>query len=494
MTLKAWLRDWLETEASPRKRTLDLVLAALIVTSIVSYVLYLSEAVPDEVHGLLHAFDYLVIGIFAVEYAARFHIASDFFADWRRRGIRTAVGAKLGFMVRPMSVVDLIALLPALRVFRIARIFRLVRVLRLVRNQSSFAGMIDIFRERAFELGVVFAFMLAVLVFAGTAMFLLENPKDHMPERPGEKPAFETIGDAFWWAIVSMTTVGYGDKIPQTGAGKILAGLVILSGVLVIAFPTAIITSAFTEKLARMKEGRLKMERFENHVVICGLTKSTTLIARDVETAAERSGSAVDTVVISSFAAPGTSAPGKAILKLGDITRESVLREAGVETARAVIVLAERPTADTPDETVDARTILSAMQVDALNPNGLIVAEIIDPENAHTLAKHVPRAEIIESAALAPRLMAVGTIHRGTSYVVSELLSPVGNDFFDIALDEAQVARTPSFGALFPAFRPRRITPVAVRRGREVVTNPADDFALKAGDALIVISPEPPKV
>jgi voltage-gated potassium channel len=491
MALKKKLRTYLEDDAAPQKRRLDVLLAFLIVTSIASYVIYLSDAVPPSLHHLFHAFDFAVIAIFAIEYLARLHVASDFIGDLREGGLRQAIGRKIDFMLRPMSVIDLVALLPALRVFRLARIFRLVRVLRIVRNQSAFAGMLQIFREHAFELGTVFVFMMAVLIFAGVAMFLVENPAD-MRDR-GITPQFEHIGDAFWWAAVSMTTVGYGDKVPQTGVGRIIAGFVILSGVLVIAFPTAIITSAFTEKLARMKEGTLKMASFTEHVVICGLTKSTPLIEREIEKwSALTVGRVLDVVVISSFAVPGTAAPGKALLKIGDITRESVLLDAGVASASTIIILAERRSLDTPDETVDARTVVAAMQARSINKTALLVVEIVDPESVKTLKAHVPEVEVVESGALGPRLMAVGTFHRGTTSVIAELLTPGGNDLYEIELTEAHIAQFPNFGPLFPLLRSQNATPVGLRRGREVFTNPHDSFALLAEDVVITIAETQP--
>jgi voltage-gated potassium channel len=482
--LKPVLREWLEVQENRRKRLLDILLALLTIVSIVSHLVYLSDVLPPSLDEDLHTFEMIVVGIFAADYLARWHVSTDFLADIAAKGVLFAIRNRIAFMLRPLSLIDLFALMPALRVVRLARLFRLFRLLRLVRHTSSFGSIIEVFREHAFELASVFAFMLAILMVSGTAMFLVENPKDH----PGTQ--FQSIEDAFWWAIVSMTTVGYGDKVPSTSIGRAIAGIVILSGVFAIAFPTAIITSAFMDKLARLKEGRLTMKRLAGHVVILGLTKSTDVIVRELEASSARQGAASDLVVVSSFATSNVPIPGNAILRRGDITRESTLKEAGIEQAQAVIILAERRTADTPDETIDARTILAAMNVDAMNRDALIVVELIESENVKTLRLRVPRAEIIESGALAPRLMAVGTMFRGTATVITDLLTTGENDFYDFHVTPEHIERFPNYGALVAPLRAKRAVPIAVRRGRTTFVNPEDSFALGPDDVVLVIGRE----
>jgi len=484
--LKPVLREWLESPTSWRRRALDIFMAVLTVVSIASYVAYLSSLFPPEWDENIHTFDLAMVAVFALEYLARFHVASDFGADTRKKGVRAAIGAKLRFMVQPMSIIDLLALMPAVRVVRLARIFRLFRLLRLARHASSFTSIVDVVREHAYELMTVFGFMAAVLVMSGTAMFLVENPVDYPDTQ------FQTIGDAFWWAIVSMTTVGYGDKVPLTHAGRAIAGIVIVCGIFVIAFPTAIVTSAFMDKLSRMKEGRANMKQLEDHVVICGHSKATHLVVRELEAWHERFGLNREIVLVASFAGPDVRAPGESLLLKGDITRESVLREAGVERAAAIIVLAERRTADTPDETVDARTILAAMQADSLNPRALITVEIAESENVKTIRSRIPRAEVIETGALAPRLMALGTSLRGASELVSDLVSAGNNDLYSLEVSARVLEQSASFGGLFAPLREQGAIPVSIRRGAEVITNPGDTFALQAGDFVLAISRKQP--
>ncbi len=500
--MKTFLRSFLTDLQSPRKKAFDLAMTVLIVASVAIFVYLIREREVGHFHAWLELFEWVCFGIFVVEYAGRFYVATDFLEDIRERyraarggtlsraarALAAAVGRKVRWMLRPLHIIDLLALWPATRLFRLARLFRLLRLLRLVRYQSSFASVATVFRDHAYELGTVLVLILVVLVFAGTAMYLVENAHDH----PGSK--FVTLEDAYWWAIVSMTTVGYGDYYPITQAGRVIASVVILCGVCTIAIPTAIITSAFIDKLSRLKEGKLKMENISGHIVICGVTKTTDPLVRQIRTNAQKMGTTAEIAVVASFGQKDGIPPDVLLIR-GEFTRESVLRSAGIPAANAVIVLAERRVPDTPDESVDARTIVTCLAVEALNKEVHIVAEILDPENTPTLLSHMPRVDAIETGALGPRLMATGALARAVSPVLTELLTPGGeNDFFEVEVSAKAAGLTPTFGGMFETLRKQRAIAVGVRRGRLVVTNPPDTYSFAAGDAVLVIAAQKPSL
>jgi len=491
---KQILWDLLEDESSPRKKIVDFVVGALIVISVGVFLYILST--PERNHPILEPLEWAVVGVFAVEYLLRFYVASDFLDDIRRSirrgtgsyggralaGVAGAVGAKVRFVFEPIHIIDLLALLPSLRVFRVARLFRLIRLLHLVSYRSSLSSVIGVFREHAYELLVVFAFVIVVLIVAGTGMFLVEH----------ENPHFQSLGDTFWWAIVTMTTVGYGDTYPVTATGRVLASITMMAGICVIALPTAIVTSALMDKVNRLKEGTLQMQNLRGHLLICGLTPATDMIVREIERLDSRASRKTDIVVIAAFSE--RLPPPGVLLKRGDFTREAVLREAGADKAGAVVIIAERRTPDTPDETIDARTTLAALIADSINPEGRLVAEVLELETTQILRRKLPRLEVIESGALAPRLMAAGAVHRGVGQIVKELLlTTEGNDFYEVEATEAVIARAPSFGDLFRPLRAKGAIPISVRRGLEVHTNPPDEYALAPGDVIVVIAHEPPE-
>ncbi len=486
MSAKVFLKTFLEDEGNPRKRVFDAAMVALVVASIASYVVHASEGYSPEGERIAYTFDHIATGIFAAEYLARLYAATGFRADVRRLGLGGAVAAKLRVMLRPMMVIDLIALLPAARAFRIARLFRILRIFRFAGSQSTVAGFVQVFREHASELAAVFGVMAGVLLIAGIAIFLIENPREH------ENSQIRDLGDGLWWAIVTMTTVGYGDKVPVSTAGRVVAGFVVLSGILVIAFPTAIITSALTEKFNRLREGRVDMASLSGHIVVCGYNETALTICRELAEVGRLAGRPADIVLIASG---GDDEPPEGVaLKRGDVTLESTLREAGVPNAASVIVVADRRRPDQASETVDARTILTAMHVADLNPTVLIIAEIMVPENRSVLRKRVPTAECIETNALAPRLMAVATMRRGVNAVFTEILSRGGNDVYEVAVTSENVSGIPTFGAAVRELRKAPAVTLSVRRGPTVRTNPGDDYPLAAGDVLLVIAEQQPRL
>ncbi len=162
---------------------------------------------------------------------------------------------KLKFIFSPMGIIDLIAVLPFylpfifsfdLRVVRILRLFRLIRVFKLTRYSKSLSLILDVLKETKSELMITIFFSFVLLLFSSTLMFYAENVAQ--PEK------FTNIIDSLWWAVATLTTVGYGDIYPITGLGKLLAAIISLIGIGFIALPTGIISSAFIEKVKNNAE------------------------------------------------------------------------------------------------------------------------------------------------------------------------------------------------------------------------------------------------
>jgi voltage-gated potassium channel len=162
---------------------------------------------------------------------------------------RSPSTARLAWARTPGAIVDLVAVLPFYLVLvaptdlRVLALFRLVRFFKLVRYSSGLASLADaIYAERRSLLATLLILGGVVLVTA-TLMHLAEA--DAQPDR------FGTIPDAMWWAVVTLTTVGYGDVVPVTPLGKVIAGLTAIMGVAMLALPVGIIATAFSEVIHR---------------------------------------------------------------------------------------------------------------------------------------------------------------------------------------------------------------------------------------------------
>lgn len=186
--------------------------------------------------------------IFAVEYVARVWSIAE------QPGEGSALQKRLRFMRQPLSLLDLFVVLATLSPFFVsdASILRIVRLLRLAalakfgRFSRALQELASAINARRYELLVTIALAGGLLLFGATALFWAE--RDVQPE------AFGSIPRSLWWSIITLTTVGYGDVSPITPIGKFLASIVALGGIGLVAMPTGIMASAFSEAMHRRRE------------------------------------------------------------------------------------------------------------------------------------------------------------------------------------------------------------------------------------------------
>jgi voltage-gated potassium channel len=212
---------------TPAGRLFDIWLIVVILFSVVLVFLETVKEVRDEYGDELRVAEWAVTIVFIVEYVIRIWI-SDY---WRRYAF--------GFF----GVVDLVAILPSfisliipgsqvlavIRALRLVRVFRILHMLEYVREAQLLLMALIASRQR------LIVFMLAVLAMVtifGTVVYLVETPE----------AGFTSVPRSIYWAIVTLTTVGYGDIAPQTPLGQILASMIMILGYAIIAIPTGIVS------------------------------------------------------------------------------------------------------------------------------------------------------------------------------------------------------------------------------------------------------------
>jgi len=212
----------------------------LIILNIIALVLESFEIIRNQYGSLLLAFEVFSVFIFTLEYVGRIYVAN-INKPSRRKFIFSFYG-----------IVDLLAIIPFylpfifnfdLRVLRILRLFRFIRVFKLGRFNDSFKTIKDVLVSTKNDLLMTVFIAFVLLLISSTLMYYVES--DVQPEK------FKSILHAFWWAIATLTTVGYGDVYPVTGAGKILSSIIALIGIGFIALPTGILSSAFIERIKK---------------------------------------------------------------------------------------------------------------------------------------------------------------------------------------------------------------------------------------------------
>jgi voltage-gated potassium channel len=212
MLLRRKIALYLEDIETPAGRAVNLFILGLILLSSAIFVAQ-TYAIPDSVRNVIDVIDRLIGVIFVTEYIIRFLCADD----------------KIKFFIRPFSLLDLMAILPfLLRLTNIQyiRMFRWFRILRLIR----FINLKIYFLRISSEDGVIFArilFTLFTIIFVYSGLI-------YQVEHPVNTEAFETFLDAFYFSVVTMTTVGFGDVTPISEVGRLLTVLMILTGIAVI--------------------------------------------------------------------------------------------------------------------------------------------------------------------------------------------------------------------------------------------------------------------
>jgi voltage-gated potassium channel len=223
----------------------DRLLVVLIIVNLVSVAL---ESMPELAARHAAWFDAIELAslvVFTVEYGLRIWVA----VEHRPYRHQSAWRARWSYLKSAAGIVDLLAILPfwfALLFpadLRAILVIRAIRFLKIARYSPAMRSLLDvIYRERRALFGCVVILVGATFI-AASLMHLAEGRAQ--PEKLG------TIPDAMWWAIVTLGTIGYGDVVPVTMVGKLIAGVTIFMGLIMVALPVGIIASGFAEEVHR---------------------------------------------------------------------------------------------------------------------------------------------------------------------------------------------------------------------------------------------------
>jgi voltage-gated potassium channel len=233
-TLRSQAGDWrrrlaiIFEDEEPRSavtRAFNLALALLIIANVGCVVLESVEPIRSHFAAGFDAFEQVATAIFAIEYVLRAWACVDF----HEVRSRDPVWGRLRYLRSFFALVDLLSVLPALFGFlgaadlRVLRLLRLLRMLKLVRHSTTFGLLFAVLREEAQSITALLFVLLLTVTISGSLMFMIEGP---------EQPAvFTSIPVAMWWAIETLTTVGYGDIVPITAAGRVVGGVVSIIGI-----------------------------------------------------------------------------------------------------------------------------------------------------------------------------------------------------------------------------------------------------------------------
>ena len=241
-------------DATGRRRVVSGIFDGTIMTLIVFSVLSVficTFKIPDWLFRILIRIEFVSIIIFTVEYALRIWTANLLYPGLN------PIRARIRYVTSPMAIIDLISILPflvpVLHTYNLigVRVFRLVRLLRIFklnRYSDALAAIGDVFRSKSQQMIASVFFVFMILILASLLIYYAEH--DAQPDQ------FENAFSGLWWAVATLTTVGYGDIYPITPLGRFLGAIIAILGIGMVAVPTSILSAGFMETLEKQTSGK----------------------------------------------------------------------------------------------------------------------------------------------------------------------------------------------------------------------------------------------
>jgi len=220
----------------------DWFIIILIVLNILGFIIGTLPGI--SFHRMLILFELFSVVVFTVEYALRVWTAPC------NPHYRHPVYGRFSYMCSTFALIDFAAILPFyltvtigsvvdLRFIRIFRLFRLLRVLKLGRYSLALRVLGQVFKEKLSDLVISVSIVLVLIILSASILFFLEHP--HQPE------IYSSIPEAMWWAVCTLTTIGYGDIVPLTISGRIVTAIISILSIGIVALPAAILVSGYVE-------------------------------------------------------------------------------------------------------------------------------------------------------------------------------------------------------------------------------------------------------
>ncbi|WP_439861789.1 potassium channel family protein [Pseudomonas sp. MBLB4136] len=236
-------RIFLEVDATARSHGIsrfNRFICVLIVGAVLVAIFETEQSVAETYHQMFRAVEWVLFGIFLIEYCLRVYVAP-------MNSLFSGKYGRFKYIFSVWSVLDLFALLPLLLTaydgsafyLRLIRLLRILRASKLGRFTKAWILLWQAISKRRYELMLSGLVALMLLLVSSTFLYLLEAAEQ--PE------AFGSIPRALWWSVATLTTVGYGDVTPISAAGRFFAGITAVAGIGLVAMPTGILAAAFSD-------------------------------------------------------------------------------------------------------------------------------------------------------------------------------------------------------------------------------------------------------
>jgi len=229
-------------------RNFDIFIISLIGLNVIALILESVESIHNLAPKIFSGFEYVSVIIFSLEYILRIWSCVENLA------YRKPIAGRLRFSATPLALIDLLAILPFylpfagldLRFLRAVRMMRIFRVAKIGRYSQSLKILQRVLTQKKEQLISSVFILFLLLIIASSMMYFAENRVQ--PEN------FSSIPATMWWAVATLTTVGYGDVYPVTQIGKLIASVIAILGIGMFALPTGILGAGFVEEIDRQRQ------------------------------------------------------------------------------------------------------------------------------------------------------------------------------------------------------------------------------------------------
>ena len=315
--------------------------------------------------------------------------------------------------------------------------------------------------------------VLLLLAFGTLGSYLTESRVNEM---------FRTGWECLWWSLVTMSTVGYGDKVPMTAAGRAIGAVCMVGGPILMVTLVGSVGVSLYNRWTRGMRG-MNQTRSKGHVVICTWNQKAREIISELRDM-ERFRDCPITIVDDKIDAKPVD-DARVSFVHGSPSEIAVLKRANIEEAGYAIVLA----ADSSPAS-DQRTVLTVLAIESANPSIVSCAELNDGNNE----EHLRRSGcdiVVDTPALTSRLLAMSLQSTAITQIIKELVSGKGSEIYCVATPPQCVGQ--SFIDSIPDLKKRYdVTAIGIERNGEYLINPPVDARIEATDSLLVLSEEPP--
>lgn len=482
----------LENNLSPLNHIYSIVATFIVVTSSITVILLLTpeaEKLPPDLFYFLREFEDLTLWFFAIEYILRWWVISDFIEDYKEylkhykhktlkahlKSFFYALKVKLKWMVKPYSLIDLIAILPLFRPLRAFRFLQILRILKILRYSSGFKNVFSALKEQ----GYIFIFSV-LLIFLNIVVFSIIV---YIYEYNAGNSDFNSLFNAIYWGAITSFTVGYGDIVPTTSVGKFLASFMTFVNLVLISVLTAGFSVSFINKLLQLKEGEIKMRDLKEHIVICGYNETSEEILENLTKLNIDKEKPVVLITNHDKNDLGIQLSKYIIFKKGDFIREDVLMDVAVDKASDIVIVGEKLPHLT-DRDIDARTALTGMLVKTLNPMARLYVEVLLDEDAEIFKKRLGTKDILIHGQILGKIMFSSILNPGATELIQTIID---NETGIRKVKLKEIGDFDTFGSLLLYLRTQGLMPIAVERNRKIILSPSDDFTISDADYIFII-------